>query len=101
MADKSFFRRGRASSRPSSGSGSKERKKRKRWTSSQTKESTGTMRSVFKFSERNVNRPLIRAGSVEAIVGKIDAFPDAHTGVAKQQQDVGGQIIAAEQFLLD
>ena len=37
----------RASSRPSTGRESKERKKRKRWTSSHTNESTGIIRSVF------------------------------------------------------
>src|SRR5207248_5103378 len=34
---------GQARSRPSAGSGSRERKKRRRWTSSHTKESTGTI----------------------------------------------------------
>ena len=48
-----------------------------------------------------MNGPPIRAGIVEAIIGKIDTFPDAHAGVANQQEDIGGQIIAAEQFLLD
>jgi hypothetical protein len=38
---------------------------------------------------------------MEAIVGKIGTFPDAHSGVAHQHQDIGGQIIAAEQFLLN
>ena len=55
----------------------------------------------FQLSERNVNRPSIRAGIMEAIIGKIGTFPDAHSGVAYQQQDIGGQIIAAEQFLLN
>ena len=55
----------------------------------------------LQLAERNVNGPPIRAGIVEAIIGKIDTFADAHSGVAQQQQDIGGQIIAAEQFLLD
>jgi hypothetical protein len=42
-------------------------------------------------------RPPIRAG----IMGKINTFTDAHSGMADQQQDIGGQIIAAEQFLLN
>ena len=50
----------------------------------------------LQLPERNVNGPLIRAGIVEAVIGKINAFPDAHSGVAHQQQDIGGQIIAAE-----
>ena len=55
----------------------------------------------FQLAERNVNRPSIRAGIMEAVIGKIDTFPDAHSGMAQQQQDIGGQIIAAEQFLLN
>jgi hypothetical protein len=55
----------------------------------------------FQLPERNVNRPSIRAGIMQAVIGKISTFPDAHSGVAHQQQDIGGQIIAAEQFLLN
>ena len=55
----------------------------------------------FQLAERHMNRPLIRAGGVETIEGKIDGFADAHAGVAKQQEDVGAEIIAAEQFLLE
>jgi hypothetical protein len=55
----------------------------------------------LQLPERNVNGPPIRAGIMEAIIGKIGTFPDAHSGVAHQQQDVGRQIIAAEQFLLN
>jgi hypothetical protein len=55
----------------------------------------------FQFPERNVNRPSIRASIMEAVVLKINTFPDTHSGVAHQQQDIGGQIIAAEQFLLN
>ena len=55
----------------------------------------------LQLAERHVNRPTIRTDIVEAIIGKIGTFADAHTGMAQQQEDVGGQIIAAEQFLLD
>jgi hypothetical protein len=55
----------------------------------------------LQLPERNVNRPSIRAGIMQAVIGKINTFPDAHSGVAHQQQDIGGQIIAAEQFLLN
>jgi hypothetical protein len=48
-----------------------------------------------------MNRPLIRAEIVEAIIGKIGTLADAHSGVALQQEHIGGQIVAAEQFLLD
>jgi len=48
-----------------------------------------------------VNGPPLRAGTMQAIIGKINTFSDAHSGVADQQQDIGGQIIAAKQFLLN
>ena len=52
------------------------------------------MRSVM-------NGPSIWAGIMETIIGKINTFPDAHSRGAHQQQDIGGQIIAPEQFLLN
>src|SRR5258708_37226 len=55
----------------------------------------------LQLAKRNVNGPPIRADIVKAIIGKIGTFPDAHSGVAQQQEDIGGQIVAAEQFLLD
>ena len=55
----------------------------------------------LQLPERNVNGPPIRAGVREAILGKIGAFPDAHSGGAHPPQDSGGQSIAAEQFLLN
>jgi hypothetical protein len=48
-----------------------------------------------------MNGPSIRANIVEAVIGKVGTFPNAHSGLADQQQDIGGQIIAAEQFLLN
>ena len=48
-----------------------------------------------------MNGPPVRAGVMEAVIGKIGTFPNAHSGVAHQQQDIGGQIVAAEQFLLN
>jgi hypothetical protein len=44
---------------------------------------------------------LIGGGGVEAIEGKVGRFADAHTGVSKQQEDIGAQIVAAQQFLLE
>ena len=41
------------------------------------------------------------ADIAKAIAGKVGTFTDAHTGMAQQQEDVGGQIVAAEQLLLD
>ena len=43
-----------------------------------------------------MNRPTIRADIVEAIIGEVGAFTDAHAGMAQQQEDVGRQIIAAQ-----
>ena len=48
-----------------------------------------------------MNGPTIRSDVAKAIPGKVDTFTDAHTGVAQQQEDVGRQIVAAEQLLLD
>jgi hypothetical protein len=41
-----------------------------------------------------VDRPLILAGWVKAIKGKIGSFADAHAGVAKQQEHVGAQVVS-------
>ena len=38
----------------------------------------------LQLSERHLNGPLIGAGGVEAIEGKVGRFADAHAGVAKQ-----------------
>jgi len=38
---------------------------------------------------------------VQAIVGEVGAFSDAHPGVAQEQEDVGGEVVPAEQLLLD
>ena len=48
-----------------------------------------------------MNGPTIRAQIAKAIVGEVDTFTDAHTSVAQKQEDVGRQIVAAEQLLLD
>src|SRR5579863_7060789 len=55
----------------------------------------------LQLAERYLNGPLIGAGGVEAIEGQVGRFADAHAGVTEQQQDVGGEVIAAEQFLLE
>ena len=36
----------------------------------------------LQLAKRNANRPPIRADIVKAILGKIDTFTDAHSGVA-------------------
>jgi hypothetical protein len=38
---------------------------------------------------------------IDHSIGEVGAFPDAHFGMAQQQEDVGGQIITADQFLLE
>jgi hypothetical protein len=48
-----------------------------------------------------VNGPAIWGDVAKAIPGKVDTLTDAHTSVAQQQEDVGRQVVAAEQFLLD
>jgi hypothetical protein len=37
---------------------------------------------------------------MKAVDGQVDGLADTHAGMAKEQKDIGGQIIAAEQFLL-
>jgi hypothetical protein len=37
----------------------------------------------LQLAERHMNRPTIRADIVEAIIGKVGAFTDAHAGVAQ------------------
>src|SRR5215468_8726730 len=61
----------------------------------------GTMRSVFNLPSGTLQRPLIGAGNVETVEGEIDGFADAHAGVTEQQEEVGPQIVAAVQFLLE
>ena len=55
----------------------------------------------LQLAEWHVNGPLIRAGGVEAIEGKVGCFTNAHASVSEQQEDIGGEIVAAEQFLLE
>ena len=80
---------------------SKERKKRSRWTSSQTNESTGNHSFGFQFAERHMDRPLVRADGAKAVIREIGAFTDAHAGMANQAGRHCAEIIAAEQFLLE
>ena len=55
----------------------------------------------LQLAKRNVNCPAIRADIPEAIPGDVGTFANAHTGMAQQQEDVGRQIVASEQLLLD
>src|SRR5213596_1400628 len=65
-----------------------------------TNESTGTITFGLEFAERHVNRPLIGTGRAEASGGQIDALPDAHTGVADQQEGITTQVVAVKEVLL-
>jgi hypothetical protein len=55
----------------------------------------------FQLAQRNENGPLIRAAGMEAVDGQVNGFTDAHASVTKEQEDIGCQIIAAEQLLLN
>jgi hypothetical protein len=48
-----------------------------------------------------VDGPLAGSDCAQAIEGEIDAFADAHAGVAEKKQRITGQVIAPPQFLLD
>ena len=54
----------------------------------------------LQLAEGHMNGPLVRACGVEAIEGKVGRFADAHAGVAQQQEYIGTEIIAVQQFLL-
>src|SRR5438876_11036446 len=47
-----------------------------------------------------MDRPLVRADLAQAVQRQIDAFADADSGGAREQERVGGQVIGAAQFLL-
>ena len=49
----------------------------------------------FELAEGNMDSPLIRTGGAQAVIGQVDAFADAHAGVAEQQEDISAQIVAA------
>jgi hypothetical protein len=55
----------------------------------------------LQLAEGYVNGPSIRSDVAKAIPRKVDTFTDAHACMALQQEEVGRQIIAAEQLLLD
>jgi hypothetical protein len=45
--------------------------------------------------------PLAGSERAQTIEGEIDAFSDAHAGVAEKEEGITGQVIAPPQFLLD
>ena len=54
----------------------------------------------FELAQRYVDRPLVRAYGVQAVIGEVNTLADAHAGVAKQQEDICGKIVAPHQLLL-
>jgi hypothetical protein len=52
------------------------------------------------LAQRDVQCPLLWAYLPQAVQTEMDAFADADAGAADEQQGVGGEIIAAAQFLL-
>ena len=92
----------RAGEQPSiAGNGSKERKKRRRWTSLTYERVHRDHALSLQLAERHVNGPLIRAEGWRQSKDRSAHFTDAHAGVTKQQEDIGAEIIAAEELLLD
>ena len=55
----------------------------------------------LQLAERHVDRPTIRAHLAEAIISEVGTLSDAYAGMAQQQEDIGRQIVTAEQLLLD
>jgi hypothetical protein len=47
------------------------------------------------FAQRDLDGPLIWPSGAETIARKVDAFADAHAGMAKQQHHVTGEIVTA------
>ena len=47
-----------------------------------------------------MNGPLVWPGGAQTVIGEIDAFADAHAGVAEQQEDISAEIVAAHELLL-
>ena len=53
------------------------------------------------LAQRYMERPLSGCERAQAIEGEIDTFADADPGVADEQKSVAGDIVAAQELLLD
>src|SRR5207237_7864631 len=53
------------------------------------------------LAQRYMERPLSGCERAQAIEGEIDTFADADAGVADEQKSVAGDIVAAQELLLD
>ncbi len=56
--------------------------------------------ATSKESMRYVDCPLVPAYGVQAIIREVNTLADAHAGMAKQQEDISGKIVATQQLLL-
>ena len=54
----------------------------------------------MQFAERDMQRPLVRADLAQTVQRQIDAFADADSGGAREQERIGRQVVGAAQFLL-
>ena len=48
----------------------------------------------FEFAQRYVDRPLVQACGVQAVIREVNTLADAHPGMAQQQEDISGKIVA-------
>jgi hypothetical protein len=55
----------------------------------------------FEFAQRYVNRPQVWPGAAQAVIGEVDAFSDAHSGVTEQEEHISAKIVAAHELLLE
>ncbi len=53
------------------------------------------------LAQRHMKRPLSGREQAQAVKGEIDTLADADAGVADEQQRIAGDIVAAQEFLLD
>ena len=54
----------------------------------------------FELAQRYVDGPLVRAYGVQAVIREVNTLADAHAGMAQQQEDISGKIVATHQLLL-
>ena len=55
----------------------------------------------FELAQGHVNRPQVWTCGAQAVIGEVDAFSDAHSSVAEQEEDISAQIVAAHELLLE
>jgi hypothetical protein len=55
----------------------------------------------LEFTEGDMKSPLILASRAQAIEGQICTLSDTHASLAKEQEDVSAQIVAAQELLFE